>query len=241
MKLRVLAYAAATTPLVVAAFVAGVVFERYRAQPPVAERMPDAASVTAGPVASSKTQEPVRKTATADLQTRGPAAPEPDELPRDKNLAKALEAIEAAWRAASDGEQLLAVKIGTCYGARFIRRGASIRTEAKGPEAHMKPSEISIQITGMMSANLPNGKSTCFKSIGEVLTASRQKSEDLAPLDATLTYKVSGTELRLERITSEPGWFGTAVSDNVRLNLLSWKAVGIQTIGALPTDASPRR
>jgi hypothetical protein len=45
-----------------------------------------------------------------------------------------------------------------------------------------------------------------------------------------LTYKINGTEIRLDRIESDPGWLAIAVNDNVRLKLGSWEAVSTQPI-----------
>ncbi len=138
-----------------------------------------------------------------------------------------MQAIQAAWQVAIDNEHLLAVKTGTCYGGRFIRRDADLRGVVEKSDTSMK---WMIQIRGMTAVNQPAGKDSCSKSIAEALAASRAKSESLGPVDATFTYKVGDSEIRLDHIDSDPGWLVTALSDNVRLNLQSWTTVTMQPI-----------
>jgi hypothetical protein len=138
-----------------------------------------------------------------------------------------MQAIQAAWQAAIDNEHLLAVKVGTCYGGRFIRRNADLRGVVEKSATSMK---WLIQIRGMTAVNQPAGKDSCSKSIAEALAAGRAKSENLGPVDATFTYKISDSEIRLDHVESDPGWLVTALSDNVRLNLQAWPTITMQPI-----------
>ena len=80
-----------------------------------------------------------------------------------------MQAIEAAWRVAIDSEHLLAVRIGACYGARFIRRGADLRADVQKTDTIVNPYLGIIRISGMTAVNQPTGKYSCFKSITEAL------------------------------------------------------------------------
>jgi hypothetical protein len=64
----------------------------------------------------------------------------------------------------------------------------------------------------------------------EALAANRRGSESLQPVDATLTYKISNNEIRLDRIESDPAWLAIAINDNLRLQLGAWKTVSTQQI-----------
>src|ERR1700754_1772154 len=102
MQTRIVAYAAVSVPLLLAAFVAGIVFERYRAQSLSVEGL-----VPAEPAAASKAQQ----------------QPAPQTRSREQQIVAAMQAIESAWRTAIEGEDLFAVRHSeTCYSARFIRR-----------------------------------------------------------------------------------------------------------------------
>jgi hypothetical protein len=216
MQLRFLAYAAISVPVCVAAFVAGIVFERQRVQTSSVQQ-PSAIATTPGqPATISKAQQdPV---------------PQPKQASRQEKITQGMQEIEAAWRTAIDSERLLAVKIGPCYGARFIRRGADVRVDLAKLDSLADLDVGVIRISGMTAVNRPTGRYTCFGSIAEALAANRQSSESLEPVLATLTYKVSNTEIRLDRIESDPGWLAIAVNDNVRLKLGSWEAVSTQPI-----------
>jgi pyruvate/2-oxoglutarate dehydrogenase complex dihydrolipoamide acyltransferase (E2) component len=231
--LRLLAYAALTAPLLVGAFVGGIVFERHRPQTASIQTVPAPSPPVAAPAGDPpKAQElpkeiaPPQTAAAAPLQQE--AAPPPKERsPREQKIEEAMQAIQAAWQVAIDNEQLLAVKTGTCYGGRFIRRGADLQGEVENADTSTK---WVIRIRGMAAVNQPAGKQSCSKSITEALAASRAKSESLGPVDATFTYKVGDGEIRLDHVDSDPGWLVTALTDSVRLNLQSWTTVAMQPI-----------
>ena len=230
MQLRFLAYTAISVPVVVAAFVAGVVFERQRAQT-WSQQQPPAMASTPGQAGTAPKAEqdpaPHQEAASKGEQDR---APQPEQASRQEKITQGMQAIEAAWRVAIYAEHLLAVKIGACYGARFIRRGADVRTELAKMDDIADPHVGVIRITGMTAVNQATGKPSCFASIAEALAANRRSSESLEPVDATLTYKITNNEIRLDRIESEPAWVAIAINDNVRLQLGAWKAVSIQQL-----------
>jgi hypothetical protein len=227
---RILAYTAISVPVVAAAFVAGIVFERQRVQTSSQEH-PPAITSTPGQIgaASKAEQDPAPYQADA-RKTEQDRAPQPNQTLRQKKITEGMQTIEAAWRVAIYAEHLLAVKTGTCYGARFIRRGAEVQADWAQIDG---PSDLHVgvvRITGLTAVNQPTGKPSCFSSIAEALAANRRGSETLEPLDATFNYKISNTEIRLDRIESEPAWLAIAINDNVRLKLGSWKEVSTQLI-----------
>jgi hypothetical protein len=231
MQLRLLTYTAISVPVIAAAFVAGIVFERQRVQNSSLQR-PSAIASTPGEAgtASKAEQDPAPyQASTGSMGEQGPD-PQSKQTSRQAKINEGMQAIEAAWRAAIDAEHLLAVKIGVCYGTRFIRRGADVRADLAEMDGVADPHVGIIRITGMTAVNQPAGKYVCFASIAGALAANRGSSESLEPVDATLTYKISNTEIRLDRIESEPGWLAIAINDNVRLKLGSWKAVSTQPI-----------
>ena len=223
MQLRFLAYTAISVPVIVAAFVAGVVFERQRQQPPAMASAPGQADTATKAEQDPAPYQPAVSTNEQDPVLRPQAS-------RQEKITQGMQAIEAAWRVAIYAEHLLAVKIGACYGARFIRRGADVRADLAQMNGIADPQVGVIRITGMTAVNQPTGKQSCFTSIAEALAAKRRSSDSLEPVDATLTYKISDTEIRLDRIESAPGWLAIAINDNVRLKLESWKDVAIQQI-----------
>jgi hypothetical protein len=229
MQLSLLAYAAISVPVLVGAFVAGVVFERQRVQtssPKQLSVIPSTPGAVAAP--SKAVTDPVPYQAPPSKGDEDPA-PEARQVLREEKVAEAMQAIERAWRAAIEAEHLLAVKIGTCYGTRFIRRNAEVRADLA------KIDGVSIvgvvRITGTTAANQSDARYSCYTSISEALAANRRSSESLEQVNATMTYKIDSTELRMDYIESNPGWLGVAINDNVRLKLGSWKAVSTQPIG----------
>jgi hypothetical protein len=228
MQLRFLAYTAISVPVVLAAFVAGVVFERQRVQSSSPQQPPALGSTAAG-AGSKAEQDPAPYQPAASKADQDPA-PQPKQALRQEKSAEAMQTIEAAWRVAIYAEHLLAVKIGACYGTRFIRRGADVRADLTRTDGSADPQVGIIRIYGLTAANQPTGKHSCFASIAEALAANRGSSESLEPVDATLTYKISDTEIRLERIEADPGWLAIALNDNVRLKLGSWKDVSTQQL-----------
>ena len=230
MQLRFLAYTAISVPVVLAAFVAGVVFERQRVQSSSQQQSPALASTPGQAGTTTKAeQDPAPYQPAASKSEQDPAS-QPKQGSRQEKTIEAMEVIEAAWRVAIYAEHLLAVKIGTCYGARFIRRGADVRANLAQKDGIADPQVGIIRIYGLTAANQPTGKHSCFATIAEALAANRGSSESLEPVDATLTYKISDTEIRLERIESDPGWVAIALNDNMRLKLGSWKDVSTQQI-----------
>jgi hypothetical protein len=231
MQLRLLTYTAISVPVVAAAFVAGIVFERQRVQTLSVQQAPAISSRPSEAGSTSKAEhDPVPyKGASASKGDHDPN-PQSKQASRREKISEGMQAIENAWREAIDAEQLLAVKTGVCYGARFIRRGADVRADLAKMNGASAPDVGIIRITGVTAENKPTGKFSCFASIAEALAANRRASESLERLDATLTYKISNAEIRLDRIESEPGWFAIAVNDNVRLKLGSWKAVSTEPI-----------
>jgi hypothetical protein len=229
MQLRLItfaAYAAAAIPLLLTSFVGGVVFERHRHQ---TESIQGGVSAPSSPVIAqaggpSKAQEIVPPQTATAIPLQQEPAPKPTERSREQKIEEAMQAIQAAWQVAIDNEHLLAVKIGTCYGARFIRRGADLQGEVQKADTAMK---WVIRVRGMAAVNQPNG---CSSSIAEALAASRLKSENLGSVDAVFTYKIGNSEVRLAHIDSDPGWLVTALADSVRLNLQSWTTVAVQPI-----------
>ena len=228
MQTRLLVFSLSALPILLAAFAGGVVFERYRHQTPSIQGT--SASLSALPVddrSFSKAQERV-PALIADmspplvettLRTR-PNSVEP-------KIEEAMQAIRAAWEDAIENERLLPVKMGSCYGARYIRRGAEVRANLKRTDTAM---EGIVRIRGMAAVNQPSDKYVCAKSISEALAADRRQHENLGPVDAILTYKIGGGKFRLDRIDSEPVWLITAVVDSLRLNLNSWNTVAMQPI-----------
>jgi hypothetical protein len=230
MQPRVLAYTAISVPVVVAAFVAGVVFERQRVETSSQPQSPSISSTQGQARTASKAeQDPAPYQTAASKEEQDPASQLKPASHQDK-ITEGMQAIEAAWRVAIYAEHLLAVKIGVCYGTRFIRRGADVRADLPQIDGVADPHVKVIRISGMTAANQPTGKQTCFASIAEALAANRRSSESLESFEATLTYKISNTEIRLERIESEPAWLAIAINDNVRLKLGSWKDVSTQMI-----------
>jgi hypothetical protein len=202
MPIRVLAYAALSVPLLLAAFVAGVVFERYRVQ----------TSSPPAPAHAAKTQQW--------------SAPQARELSREQKIAAAVQAIEANWRMAIEGEDLFAVRHSTnCYSARFIRRGATLRTDLKqtGPNLYVGI----VRISGMTATT---GKFACFKSFSEALAANKFNSDDLEHIHATFSYATNGNEVRLDQAKSDPEWFARVLQYNLTDNPPSWSAVAAQRI-----------
>jgi hypothetical protein len=231
MQLRLLTYTAIAVPVVAAAFVAGIVFERQRVQTLSIQQPPAIASRPSEAGSTSKAeQDPAPYQAATTSKGEHDPSPRSKQASRHGKISEGMQAIENAWREAIDAEQLLAVKTGVCYGARFIRRGADLRAGLAKMNGASDPDVGIIRITGMTAENKPTGKYTCFASIAEALAANRRASESLEPLDATLIYKITNAEIRLDRIESEPGWLAIAVNDNVRLKLGSWKAVSTQPI-----------
>jgi hypothetical protein len=231
MQLRLLTYTAISVPVVAAAFVAGIVFERQRVQTSSLQQPPAISSRPGGAGTTSKAeQDPAPSQAATTSKGEQDPNPQSKQASRHEKISERMQAIEDAWRAAIDAEQLLAVKNGVCYGARFIRRGADVRADLAKMDGVADPDVGIIRITGMTAVNQPNGKYSCFASIAEALAANRRSSESLEPLDATLTYKISNAQIRLDRIESEPGWLAIALNDNVRLKVGSWKAVSTQPI-----------
>jgi hypothetical protein len=230
MQLRFLAYTAISVPVIVGAFVAGVVFERQRAQtwsqqqPPALASTPDQAGTAPK---AEQDPAPYQEAASKAEQDR---ALQPEQASRQEKITQGMQAIEAAWRVAIYAEHLFAVKTGVCYGARFIRRGADVRADLAQMDGIADPQVGVIRITGMTAANQPTGKQSCFASIAEALAANRRSSESLEPIDATFTYKISNNEIRLNRIASEPAWLAIAINDNLRLQLGSWKDISTQQI-----------
>ena len=227
---RILAYTAIFVPVVAAAFVAGIVFERQRVQISSQEHPPAITSTPTQIGAEPKAEQDPAPSQPDALKTEQDPASQPEKALRQKKIAEGMQTIEAAWRVAIYAEHLLAVKTGACYGARFIRRGADVRADwaqIEGtPDLHVGV----VRITGLTAVNQPTGKPSCFSSIAEALAANRRGSETLEPLDATFNYKISNTEIRLDRIESEPAWLAVAINDNVRLRLGSWKEIATQLI-----------
>lgn len=227
---RIFAYTAISVPVIAAAFVAGIVFERQRAQTSSQEHPPAMTSTSAQIGAEPKAeQDPAPHQPDAPKTEQDPA-PQPNEALRQRKITEGMQTIEAAWRVAIYAEHLLAVKTGACYGARFIRRGAAVRADLAQMDGASDPNVGVIRIIGLTAVNQPTGKPSCFSSIAEALAANRRGSETLEPLDATFTYKISNTEIRLDRIESEPAWLAVAINDNVRLRLGSWKEISTQLI-----------
>jgi hypothetical protein len=227
---RIFGYTGISVPVVVAAFVAGIVFERQRSQSS-SQQQPHAATSTFDQVgaASKAEQSPAPYQPAAPKAEQDPA-PQPKQALRQEKITEGMRTIEAAWRVAIYAEHLLAVKIGACYGARFIRRGAEVRTDLAQMDGTPDLTVGVIRITGMTAVNQPTGKQSCLSSIAEALAGNRRSSETLESVDATLTYKISNTEIRLDRVESEPAWLAIAINDNVRLKLGSWKEVSTQLI-----------
>jgi hypothetical protein len=197
MSVRVFAYAALSVPLFLAAFVGGVVFERYRVQ-------------TWSPPA------PAQAATAAKVQ----------QWSRDQKVAAAMQAIEANWRMAIEGEDLFAVRHSpNCYSARFIRRGASLRTDLK-----QTGTNLYVGIVRMSGMTATTGKFACFKSFSEALAANKFNSEDLEHVHATFSYATSGNEVRLDQAKSDPEWFARVLQYNLTDNPPSWSAVAAQRI-----------
>jgi hypothetical protein len=204
MPIRVFAYIALSVPLLLAAFVAGVVFERYRLQ-------------TWSPAPGQTASAP---------KAQQWSAPQPRELSRNQKIGAAMEAIEAAWRMAIEGEDLFAVRHSSnCYSARFIRRGANLRTDVKKADLNLQAGVI--RISGMTATT---GKFACFKSFGEALAANKFNAEDLEQVHATFSYATNGNEVRLEQAKSDPEWFARVLQYNLTDNPPSWSAVAAQRI-----------
>jgi hypothetical protein len=204
MPIRVLAYAALSVPLLLAVFVAGVVFERYRVQ----------------------TWSPAPGQAATAAKAQQWSAPQARELSRDQKIAAAMQAIEVNWRMAIEGEDLFAVRHSTnCYSARFIRRGATLRTDLKQTGTNLYVGIV--RISGMTATT---GKFACFKSFSDALAANKSNSEDLEHVNATFSYATSGNEVRLDQAKSDPEWFARVLQYNLTDNPPSWSAVAAQRI-----------
>jgi hypothetical protein len=204
MPIRVLAYASLSVPLLLAVFVAGVVFERYRVQ----------------------TWSPAPGQAATAAKAQQWSAPQARQLSRDQKIAAAMQAIEVNWRMAIDGEDLFAVRHSTnCYSARFIRRGANLRTDLKKADPNLQAGVI--RISGMTATT---GKFACFKSFSEALAATKSSSEDLEQVHATFSYAASDNEVRLDQAKSDPEWFARVLQYNLTDNPPSWSAVAAQRI-----------
>jgi len=203
--MRLFVYVALFVPLLLAAFVGGVVFERYRLQSSALDGAPS-----------------VR------FPARGQAGPEPQvaKLSEEQKFTAAMAAMEAAWRMAIEGEDLLAVRHSpNCYSARFIRRGATIRTDIKQTD---KNHFVGIVRIGGMTAT--TGKFACFKSFSQALAANKRATEDVEPVNVTFSYAVSGDEIRLDQAKSDPEWFARVLKYNLSDNPPSWSAVAAQPI-----------
>jgi hypothetical protein len=207
MQTRIVAYAAVSVPLLLAAFVAGIVFERYRAQSLSVEGL-----VPAQTAAASKAQQELA----------------PQNRSREQQIIAAMQAIESAWRTAIEGEDLFAVRHSeTCYSARFIRRGAKVGAEVKKGDTPPDLFAGIIRVSGMTATT---GKFACFKSFKAALAASKRSSEDLEHVDAIFSYAIEGNAIRLDHAKSNPEWFGRVLMYNLTDNPPSWSAVGTQPI-----------
>jgi hypothetical protein len=203
--MRVLAYAALIVPLLSAAFVGGIVFERHRAQLSPLERPPPSRSATS---------------------SQGAPTPPAGELSREQKIRTAMQAIETAWRTAIERENLFAVRhSANCYSARFLRRGANLRADIKN--AGTNGDVGIIRISGMTATT---GKFACFKSFAEALAANKSAAEDVERVEATFSYVISGDEVRLERANSDPEWFARVLKYNLTDHPASWSAVAAQPI-----------
>ena len=231
MQLKFLAYSAVLVPVIAAAFVAGIVFERQWVQTSSPQLATTASTPAEAGPATKVEQDPAPYQPAVSKREQDPA-PQAKHASRLEKIAEAMQVIEAAWRVAIYAEHLLAVKVGTCYGARFIRRGADVRADLARMDGIGDPQVGIIRIYGLTAANQPTGKVTCFASIAEALAANRGGSESLEPVDATLTYKITNTEIRLDRIESDPAWLAIAINDNLRLKLGSWKDISTLQIDA---------
>jgi hypothetical protein len=225
--LRFLAYAAIFLPVALGAFIAGVVFERQRLQNGSLEQP---ATLPGGRLGSpSKAeQDPAPYQASTAPKEQQDSAAQGKQAARQQRIDKSMRAIEAAWRDTIEAEHLLAVKIGTCYGARFIRRGANVRVDLAKIDGVAVVGVI--RISGMTAGSQPAGKDSCYPSITHALNASRRSFENLDHVDAKLTYRVKSSEIQLDSVESEPGWLAIAINDNIRLGLGSWRAVSIQPL-----------
>ena len=230
VQLRLLSYTAVSVPIVVGAFVAGIVFERQRVQTSSLETLPPIASKRGPGTAFKEEQDPAPYQTGTVSKEQQDLAPQGKQAARQEKITEAMWAIEAAWRAAIDAEHLLAVKIGTCYGARFIRRGADVRADLAKIDGVAVVGVV--RITGMSAANQPAGKDSCFASISQALGANRRSFEGLEHVEAKFTYRIINSEIRLDWVDSEPAWLAIAITDNVRLGLGSWRAVSMQPLVA---------
>lgn len=228
MQTRLLVFSLSALPLLLAAFVGGVVFEQNRHQTPSiqgASASLSALSVDDRSFTKAQERVPAQIATVSPLLTE--TTPPSTSNSLEPKIDEAMQAIRAAWEDAIDNERLLAVKMGSCYGGRFIRRGAEVRADIQRTDTVMVGI---VRIRGIAAVNQPSGKYVCSKSISEALAADRLRHENLGPVDAIFTYKIGGGEFRLDRIDSEPGWLITAVADSLRLNLNSWNTVAMQPI-----------
>ena len=131
MQLRLLTSTAISVPVVAAAFVAGIVFERQRVQTSSLQQPPAISSRPSGAGSTSKAeQDPAPYQAATTSKEEQDPNPQSKQASRREKISEGMQAIEDAWRAAIDAQQLLAVKTGVCYGARFIRRGAMVKASS---------------------------------------------------------------------------------------------------------------
>ena len=203
--MRVFVYVALFVPLLLAVFVGGVVFERYRLQSSSLDGTPS-----------------VR------FPARGQAGPEPQvaKLSEEQKFTAAMAEMEAAWRMAIEGENLFAVRHSPkCYSARFIRRGATVRTDIKKTDKNLF---VGIVRIGGMTAT--TGKFACFKSFSEALATNKLGAEDVERVNAAFSYAISGDGIRLDQATSDPEWFARVLKYNLTDNPPSWNAVAAQPI-----------
>ena len=203
--MRILAYGALIVPLLSAAFVGGIVFERHR-----------------GPIAPREGLLPFRSPSSG----QNASAPQAREVSREQKIAAAMKAVEAAWRMAIESEDLFAVRHNAnCYSARFVRRGANLRSDVKQTGTNLYVGIV--RISGMTATT---GKFACFKSFTEALAANRSSAEDVERVDAMFSYVISGSEIRLDQADSDPEWFARVIKYNLTDNAPSWTAVAAQPI-----------
>jgi hypothetical protein len=187
------------------AFVGGIVFERLRVQ----TALPNGLRAFRSPAPAKSGQD-------------RPAG----EVSRDHKISAAMQAVEAGWRMAIENEDLFAVRHSAkCYSARFLRRGANLRADLKKTGTDLYVGIV--RISGMTATT---GKFACFKSFAEALAANKSAAEDVEPINATFSYVVSGSEIRLEQADSDPEWFARVLKYNLTDNPPSWSAVAAQPI-----------
>jgi hypothetical protein len=109
-----------SVPVVVAAFVAGIVFERQWVQTSSQQRSPAITSTLDQVGAASKAEQDPAPHQPAAPKAEHDPAPQPKQPLRQEKITEGMRTIEAAWRVAIYAEHLLAVKTGACYGARLF-------------------------------------------------------------------------------------------------------------------------